>query len=182
MFWHFKFQVSPVHCSRPFPQGTVRPFFLPILAEFQERIPSKFLKLTSYEDDSVQSGSLNRSRSQLSHCRICVLPPRKLTSLDTFSDQTAARHHPLKLPTLHERDTCFVMIQLVAALKFLQSQAIEDVGSDLDAFLLMQKSNNNEYHQQGEPPNHPVWPFMGLPIFGQPHRKAAPKWPCHDVH
>ncbi len=91
------------------------------------------------EDSGSESTVSAEDRDMDSTCTMCtvrVMPGVQLSTLDTFADMTSSRHHPLKLPHLHERECCFLMIQLLSCLKYIQSQGVEEVSSDLDSFIL----------------------------------------------
>lgn len=45
-----------------------------------------------------------------------------LATVDTYSDQTASKHGIMKQPKAHEREVCFILMQMITALKHLQSQ------------------------------------------------------------
>lgn len=113
------------------------------MAEFQEYIPSKLVKLTE-EDEEEDSGSESKpirqedkhDRQQSTLCKILVLPRMMVSNMESYADHTSSRHRPQKQPCLHEKEVCFLMIQFVSALKYLQSKGVEEINADLDGFLL----------------------------------------------
>lgn len=124
-----------------------RPFFLPVIADFQEYVSSKLLRLTNLEEDSgSESPTILDNEQTMTLCKISILPRLVLNNIETYADQTANRHHPLKQASLHEKDVCFIMIQLISSLKYLQSQGIEEVPSDFDGFFLVRSSNIRAPH------------------------------------
>uniref|UniRef100_A0A914W8C4 Uncharacterized protein n=2 Tax=Plectus sambesii TaxID=2011161 RepID=A0A914W8C4_9BILA len=115
-------QYAPLSLLRRSAEGN--PFSPPALFELEDtRGLEEFLKNSSFEE---------RARS----CKIIVMPRVTLWSFQSLSAGTLMKHTPLRQPTMHERDVVFILIQLLSALKYLQSDGIEEFSWNFEEFLL----------------------------------------------
>lgn len=125
-----KSQYAPLSVLRRSTESNM--FTPPILLELEDsRGIEQFLRNSSFEE---------RSRA----CKITVMPRLNLWSLQTLSAHTLLNDAPRRQSIRHERDVTFIMIQLLSALKFLQSDGIEQLSWNFEEFLLSYDRHDDE--------------------------------------
>ncbi|XP_063235603.1 uncharacterized protein LOC134538320 isoform X2 [Bacillus rossius redtenbacheri] len=108
-------QDQGLHCALP-PKGC---FTLDPLAEFCDLVPAEYLPPPQ------------RPRSQLVQACVTVMPRLQLHTIQSYAAALRERG-----PEERVRSGCFVLLQLVNALKLLQAQGTEEVAASLSGFVL----------------------------------------------
>lgn len=117
------------------------PFALPVITEFQDYVPANLFKAQIADSNkptnggSAQSYPVKMSNEENVLCKVSILPNVQFVTMKQMHDLQATSEQPHLM--LDDQKICFVLIQLIAGLKYLQSQGIEELRSDMDFILIM---------------------------------------------
>ncbi|XP_072386894.1 uncharacterized protein [Diabrotica undecimpunctata] len=116
--------------SSAMPLGT---FNLTSISEFSDLIPSTYLVMSdeSKEDDNKQI-----------QATIQVLPYLQINTIQTYGDVLKAKSQEDSW-----KDSNFVLLQLVNALKTIQAQGIEELPLSLNTFVLCKDMDKESHHR-----------------------------------
>lgn len=127
--------------SSPTIKRSKHPFSLPVITEFQDYVPVNLFKATVVEPTKIIKNvvyPLKITTEENILCKVMVLPNVQIVTIKELYDLQVSTDQAHLL--LDDHKICFIMIQVITALKYLQSQGVEEVNADMDGFLLMVSS------------------------------------------
>ncbi|KAF5273047.1 hypothetical protein FQR65_LT04789 [Abscondita terminalis] len=109
-------------------------FNLTTITEFTDLLPVKYLPTNSQEIDKLEQAS------------VAVLPWLQINTIQSYTDLLKNKSTNSSQEDLL-KDACFIVLQLINALKMLQSQGIEELPLSLNSFIIYKEMEKDSHHR-----------------------------------
>ncbi|KAK5649960.1 hypothetical protein RI129_000989 [Pyrocoelia pectoralis] len=119
--------------STPINSQPLSTFTLNPITEFTDLIPAKYFPSATPDD------------SKLVQASVAVLPWIQVNTIQTYTELLKNKLNSAQEELL--KDACFIVLQLVNALKILQAQGIEELPLSLTSFIIFKEMEKDTHHR-----------------------------------